>query len=138
MKKILILISLSLLLFSCKEIESEFHYFFKPQKEEIQVSQDFVQGSEDIPLLLGMEKVSDDSVGFDSNSGSIISSSYVTKIDHKKVRNFYIQTLPQMGWKVMKNTESGIGFLREKEKLEIEFLNEEGELITRFFISSSL
>ena len=137
MKKFLTLISLSLLLFSCAEIEIP----AKPtisKPEQLRASEDFVQGSEDIPLLVGMEKISEDSLGFDSNSGSIMSSSYATKIDLEKVRNFYQKTLPHMGWRVSKSDLEKLKFRRDKEKLEIEFVNQDGKDVVRFFISSAL
>ena len=66
--------------------------------DKMDVSEDFAQGSEDVPLLVGMEKIFDESVGFDSESGSIMSSSYTSKISLKKIKNFYSKTLVQMGW----------------------------------------
>jgi hypothetical protein len=103
-----------------------------------QASRDFVQGSEDIPLLLEMQRVSDDNLGFDSNSGSIISSSYETKIPFKMVKEFYLKTLPPMGWNIMKNFENNVSFKRDKENLNIEFLKEDNKKIVKFFISSAL
>lgn len=101
-------------------------------------SEEFAQGSEDIPLLVGMEKISGDSLGFDSNSGSIISSSYEVKADFKKVRNFYLETLPQMGWKLVQNGEKSAVFKRDKEKLEIEFIQNGKMKRVNFFISSAI
>ncbi len=128
---------LTFLLFSCdgellkKEKSTEITQDERP-------SEDFVQGSEDIPLLIGMEKISDESLGFDSPSGSIMSSAYESKIDLEKVRNFYLRTLPQLGWKVEKNDLDKTIFKRERETLEIEFVNQNGKDIVRFFISSAL
>ena len=132
MKKILALILLSFAVFSCSD------FFSGKVDNEMQSSEDFVQGSEDIPLILGMEKIADDSIGFDSSSGSIISSSYTTKIDLKKVRNFYIKTLPDMGWKLVQNGETRVIFKREKENLEIEFSKQNEKKVVRFFISSAV
>jgi len=84
-----------------------------------------------------MEKISEESLGFDSASGSIISSSYTTNLTEKQIRNFYLKTLPQMGWDIVKNVEKGSSFKRENENLEIEFLQENNKLIIRFFISST-
>lgn len=135
MKKFLALISVGFLLFSCSEMKS----FFSTKEQKLKVTEDFVQGSEDIPLLAGMSKISSESVGFDSNAGSIISSSYATKSDLKKVKKFYIETLPQMGWKQVKGANKhSISFKREKEKLEIDFSDEDGKKIVKFFISSAI
>ncbi|MES2961761.1 MAG: hypothetical protein V4694_05195 [Pseudomonadota bacterium] len=136
MKKFLALIPLTFLIFSCaKTIKNN-----APKKEtvEVRVSEDFVQGSEDIPLLVGMNKIFDDSLGFDSSSGSIMTSSYETQIDLERVKNFYHKTLPQMGWKLVSSDITKSKFKREKEKLEIDFVNQNGKDVVRFFLSSAV
>jgi hypothetical protein len=131
MKQILSLIFCSLLISSCSK-----NFFQKSEK--VEASEEFVQGSEDIPLLLGMEKMPDESLGFDTASGSIIASSYTTKNDLQLVKKFYLETLPQMGWKLEQSSHSKTSFNREKEKLEIEFSKENEQKMVKFFISSSL
>jgi hypothetical protein len=131
MQKISLLLLCSFLAFSCSQD------FFK-NPETLKPSQDFAQGSEDIPLLLGMEKMQGESLGFDTAAGSIITSSYTTKNSLQKVRNFYLETLPQMGWKVLQNGENKAMFRREKEKLEIEFSKDGEKKVVTFFISSAL
>lgn len=133
MKKILALILFSFLFASCLQKISQ-----KSEIAEEKVSEEFVQGSEDIPLLVTMEKISEDSLGFDSDAGSIMSSSYQTKTDLKKVRSFYSRTLPQLGWKMIEDSGSQSIFKRDNEKLEIEFINENDKNIVRFFISSAI
>ena len=137
MKKFLTLVSLSILLFSCTKLEFPSKQT-PPQPEALRASEDFVQGSEDIPLLVGMEKISEDSLGFDSDSGSIMSSSYKTKIDLERVKNFYQKTLPHMGWRISKSDLGKLKFRRDKEKLEIDFVSQNGKDVVRFFISSAL
>jgi imidazoleglycerol phosphate synthase glutamine amidotransferase subunit HisH len=137
MKKILTLIPLTFLIFSCvKMVKNTVSQ--KKEPVEIRVSEDFIQGSEDIPLLLGMNKIFDDSLGFDSSSGSIMTSSYETKIDLERVKNFYHKTLPQMGWKLVSSDIAKSKFKRGKEKLEIDFVNQNGKDIVRFFLSSAI
>lgn len=133
MQKFLSLVVISFLTFSCLENFQKSEIVEEPTEE---ASQDFVQGSEDIPLLVGMEKISDDSLGFDSSVGSIMASSYETKTDLEKIKNFYLKTLPQMGWNLKENNVGKLSFEREKEKLEIEFVNQDGRDLVRFFISS--
>lgn len=133
MKKILVLLSISFLLFSC----SEKIFQKKVAQPEYEASEEFVQGSEDIPLLMGMEKISEDSVGFDTDSGSIVSSNYETKLDLEKVQKFYLRTLPQMGWKLVKSEIAKATFKRENENLEIDFVNQDGKDVVKFFLSSS-
>jgi imidazoleglycerol phosphate synthase glutamine amidotransferase subunit HisH len=138
MKKILLLLPF-FLLFSCSyldQLDKEIQKLVHHEKSELEPLEDFVQGSEDIPLLVGMEKISDGTLGFDSASGSIITSSYSTNIEQKKIKTFYLQTLPQMGWNITRNAENSINFKREKENLEIEFAKEERAQVVRFFVSS--
>lgn len=110
----------------------------KPQEEELQASSDFVQGSEDVPLMFGMSRVFDDSLGFDSAVGSISSSSYLTPYAAKQVQDFYAKTLPQMGWKIQQSDATRSVFVRDSEKLVIEFMKQESRQVVSFFISSSL
>jgi hypothetical protein len=146
MKKILSLILLTIFTCSCEDfsLQNLKKSFSKnlesiaKKDREIVASEEFAQGSEDVPLLLGMEKIYEDSIGFDSNSGSIVSSTYTSDLDQKAVRDFYIKTLPQMGWKIVKNLETKVAFKRDKENLDIEFLKEGDKEVIRFFISSAL
>ena len=132
MKKFLTLILISTLVFSCTKKSSKddkvFHY---------KALEEFVQGSEDIPLIAGMHRILEDVVGFDTNSGSIINSSYSTKLDLEKIKEFYLKTLPTMGWIVVKQSDSKLNFKREKEKLEIYFKkNKKASNVVKFFLSS--
>ena len=137
------LISASFLLFSCNlqkkpEIENLDFAANKNKNYEI-ASSDFVSSSQDIPLLDALKQINDDeSLGFDSDSGSISSASYESSISLAKVKNFYLKTLPQMDWKLTGNEEDKLSFTREKEKVEIEFINKDGANIVRFFMSSTL
>ncbi len=146
MKKIIPLIVVTFFTCSCedfflqkmkKSVENTIDSFSQKDHDVI-ASEEFAQGSEDIPLLLGMEKVSEDSLGFDSNSGSIVSSTYSSNLDKNEIRNFYIKTLPTMGWKIIKNIETKVMLKRDKESLEIEFLKEGEKEVVRFFISSAI
>lgn len=131
MKKIILPILCIFLLSSCEK-----GFFKKDQK--IRASEEFAQGSEDIPLLVGMTKLSNESMGFDTDAGSIMTSSYTTKNDLEEVHVFYLKTLPQMGWKVMRDEKKKVVFRREKEKLEIEFFTQKGKNVVKFFLSSAL
>lgn len=102
------------------------------------VSKSFVQGSEDIPLLEGMKRDSVNNIGFDSAIGSITSSSYTTDIEISDLRLFYVETLPQMGWKNVRNKKNQLVFARDEEKLEIDFDSEDDKNLVKFLISSSL
>lgn len=143
MKKICALLLLTFL-FSCclvKKFDNPVKPIETPIKEEsakIEVSHDFAQGSEDVPLLVGMEKIFEESLGFDSSSGSIMSSSYETKIGSEEIKSFYQKTLPQMGWKMKKTITKKLVFKRENESLEIEIFKKSNKTIVKFFISSAV
>ncbi|MSP33466.1 MAG: hypothetical protein EXR06_01010 [Rickettsiales bacterium] len=99
----------------------------------------FVAGSKDIPLAAGLNKVSDEDLDFDSASGSIIAITYKSSDDLQKVKDFYTKTLPQLGWKNLKNNQPKVELLRfkrDKEKLEIEFLNYNGDDLVKFFVET--
>jgi hypothetical protein len=133
MKNILTLLLFACLAFSCLQKVSK-----QDGSSEFAASEEFVQGSEDIPLLRGMEKMPDESLGFDSNSGSVISSSYKSEVELKKVKNFYLKTLPRMGWNTTSDSNNCIEFTRENEKLEIEFEEQDDVNMVKFFISSGI
>ncbi len=150
MKKINLFAIILSLTISCAPQNQKIEINEKAKPKKIIVSQDFAQGSEDIPLLKGMKKIFNDGVGFDSANGSIMSSAYKTEDDFELIKKFYLQNLPQMGWKFRKNKNPAITpeeqslqsqklqFKRENEQLEIEFLQKGEEKIVKFFISSAL
>ena len=114
MKKITLTLLALFLVFSCSE---KFDFFVNNNEDKLAASDEFVQGSEDIPLLIALEKTSDEAIGFDSHSGSIISSSYKSEIPNNEIRNFYVKTLPQMGWKIIKNLENKAVFKKRKREV---------------------
>ncbi len=144
MKKIITIFLAAIFTFSCSEnfnFQNPFQTIEDENleiKEEIEISQEFVQGSEDIPLISGMTKSEDSSIGFDSSSGSIISSSYESTKNKKAIAEFYLNSLPQLGWQIINKNENKISFKRDNEELEIEFTSEQQKEIITFFISSNL
>ena len=124
MRKILTIFFTAFLLSSC--IQDDVEQVEKPKITNQELSAtDFVKGSEDIPLLNNLEQIESDNVSFDSEAGSIASVDYSSSIDLEAVQEFYLKTLPQMGWKLTHNDLRSSRFTRDGEKLEIEFI--EGE-----------
>lgn len=123
MKKFIALTTF-LLIFSCKFID-QIHI---PGLNDEKNTQEFVEGSQDIPLATGLKPIKDDAISFDSPAGSILSISYKSKSKLAHVRDFYLKTLPQLGWKIVKKHQPSqldiIDFKRGQEKLEIEFIEE--------------
>ncbi len=101
-------------------------------------SEQYVIGSDDIPLVSGLSLIEDDSSSFDAMFGNIVISKYVGDVKLQSVKDFYLKTLPQLGWKVINNKKDNISFVREKDNLEIKFNSSGNKLYVRFFISSLL
>lgn len=124
--KIFVLI-FAILLGSCVASDLQYHL---QDRQKI-----YILGSDDIPLFTGLTLIEDDSSDFDSVLGSISISKYSGNVTVKDVQDFYIKTLPQMGWMLTKIKGSDLSFSREKDRLEIKFSSENSALIVRFFIS---
>lgn len=126
-----ILFATSCNIFSSQESQGEQNF----QNQEINMQ--FVEGSQDIPLAKGLNKIEKDSLSFDSFAGNVISVSYKSKVSLEEIEDFYIQTLPQMGWKIVKHHRptsiKAIDFERKNEKLEIEFVKESGKKMVKFY-----
>lgn len=129
--KILCVFFLLLNFFSCS-------FFYQNSREIKTLENSFVEGSSDIPLLIGMKKVSDDDLGFDSSNGSISSAIYSFENDHKKISEFYVNTLEQLGWKKISQLDNKIIFQREKQNLTLEINQQRSFNTIKFFISSLL
>ena len=133
MKKVIWFICASLVLSSCS---------LKPKKGvsdyEKNLMNGYVHGSEDIPLVKSLVKINSGNVGFNSNSGSIYATTYRSWRDLDQVRDFYIRTMPQLGWTMIQETLEGFIYVRGKEKVEMTFAQENGQNFVRFLISSGV
>jgi hypothetical protein len=98
----------------------------------------YVLGTNDVPLFSGLEFVEEDSANFDTMIGNIVISKYVGDFKLKPVKDFYLQTLPQLGWILVDNKADKISFKREKDKLEIKLSYASRGLYVRFLVSSVL
>ncbi len=98
----------------------------------------YVLGSSDIPLIDGLELMEEDSTSFDTMSGDIVISKYEGNLKLESVKDFYLTTLPQLGWRLVDKKSQKMSFKREKDKLEIKFDYASKGLYVRFFISSVL
>ncbi|MBT5429767.1 MAG: hypothetical protein HOK89_07585 [Rhodospirillaceae bacterium] len=75
----------------------------------------FISILNDVPLMSGLKIQKQTALIFDTPSGRIVEVAAVGKIPLLKVREFYADTLPQLGWRdVGKNI-----FSRDKEILSI-------------------
>lgn len=80
----------------------------------------FIEGLEDVPLMDGISQIQKDTISF-GNEESRFVEAYLTssKIGFKAIENFYIKTLPQLGWTYQGKDANTLLFYRENEMLEI-------------------
>ncbi len=90
-------------------------------------AQQFVPGTEDVPLMRELSPVKDSDIVFDKPEGRIIEASARGKVTKAAVRSFYASTLPQLGWKA-----SGESWTRETETLHLDFAGHDGDLWVTF------
>ena len=71
----------------------------------------------DLPLMSGFVELEDSAVIFDKPSGRIVETIATGTASKEKAMNFYLQSLPQLGWEAI-----GEGrYVREDELLKLEF-----------------
>lgn len=93
----------------------------------------FIEGTEDIPLMPGLEEDVDASTTFDTPQGRLLEAYAIGAMSRQQVLRFYQETMPQLGWKRKgENT-----YFREGEMLTIDFPkppgNVQGPAITVHF-----
>ena len=90
-------------------------------------AQQFVPGTEDVPLMKELAPVKGTDLVFDKPEGRIIEASARGKVTKAAVRSFYASTLPQLGWK-----PSGESWTRETETLHLDISGRDGDLWVTF------
>jgi hypothetical protein len=90
-------------------------------------AQQFVPGTEDVPLMKELAPVKGSDLVFDKPEGRIIEASARGKVTKAAVRSFYASTLPQLGWK-----PSGESWTRETETLHLDISGRDGDLWVTF------
>jgi hypothetical protein len=98
----------------------------------------FVPGLNDLPLMPGLAVKSETPVMFDTPGGRIIEVFAAGKISGPRIRRFYLETLPQLGWQASRKTGQNIEFRRDKELLKIEISDDnKGTRVVRFSVVPS-
>jgi hypothetical protein len=92
---------------------------------------EFVAGTEDVPLMQGLAPVDGNSLAFDKPEGRIVEAEARGPLARAKVRDFYDTTLPQLGW----SAAGRDAWLRDGERLHIEFGGRDGDLTVGFTLS---
>ena len=86
---------------------------------------------DDLPLMAGMREIAEDAVIFDEPGGRIVETTVVTSWPEEKVKAFYAETLPPLGWR----SAGPAQFRRDDEQLAIAFHATSGENLVSFSIT---
>jgi hypothetical protein len=92
---------------------------------------EFVAGTEDVPLMPGLVTVTGKSLAFDKPEGRIVEAEARGPITRAKARDFYNTTLPQLGW----SADGADRWRREGEVLRIVYDGKDGNLVVGFTLS---
>jgi hypothetical protein len=80
---------------------------------------DFLKAIEDVPLAAGLTEQAEPVV-FESDQGRLVKTSAGGHADYSSVRDFYLASLPSLGWKREGNGPGGkLVFTREHEQLTL-------------------
>ncbi len=87
---------------------------------------DFVSGFEDIPLMEGLKQIESDDIAFGNEETRYLEAQLVAvrKKNFQNIKDFYIKTLPQLGWTLKESSASFLRFYRETDILEINRISE--------------
>tara|TARA_B100000482_G_scaffold48974_1_gene32644 strand:- start:16 stop:396 length:381 start_codon:yes stop_codon:yes gene_type:complete len=91
-------------------------------------SEKFITGFSDLPIMPGMQELPDANISFDTASGRIVEAFAKTEQNVEKILSFYKNVLPQLGWRVKKDTM----FVRDTEILNLDLRKERDSVIVQF------
>ncbi len=80
----------------------------------------FLEGLEDVPLADGLKQIDNGALSFGNEEIRLVEVFYsVENNSFERIKKFYNETLPQMGWKTKKQKDYHLIWEREGEILEI-------------------
>ena len=91
-------------------------------------SEKFITGFSDLPIMPGMQELPDANISFDTASGRIVEAFAKTEQNVEKILSFYKNVLPQLGWKVKRDTM----FVRDTETLNLDLRKDGDSVIVQF------
>jgi hypothetical protein len=94
-------------------------------------AEEFVAGTEDVPLMPGLTFVVGSDLVFDKPEGRIVEAQAQGALSRAKVQVFYAASLPQLGWKKIGADQ----WQRDAERLKLDFRGQDGHLTVGFTIS---
>src|SRR5579863_2863615 len=94
-------------------------------------AEEFVSGTEDVPLMTGLAITPGSALVFDKPEGRIVEAQAHGALARAKVEAFYDASLPQLGWKRIASDR----WQRDAERLKLDFTGTDGHLTVGFTIS---
>ena len=88
----------------------------------------FINGFNDVPLMLGMTEAIESNVAFDTVQGRILVSFARSRESKDKIIAFYEESLTQLGWEMKEDGR----FVRGVEILNVDFFPDGEYLVVRF------
>lgn len=80
-------------------------------------AEEFVAGTEDLPLMPGLRPLPNSAIVFDKPEGRIVEARAEGSTTREKVEAFYTASLPPLGWKPAGRDV----WLRDAERLRLDF-----------------
>ena len=94
-------------------------------------AEQFVVGTEDVPLMPGLTFIKGSDLVFDKPEGRIVEAQAQGMVSRGKVLAFYTASLPQLGWQ-----KTGVDqWQRDTECLKLDFDGKDGHLTVGFTLS---
>ena len=94
-------------------------------------AEQFVAGTEDLPLMPGLKPVANSDMVFDKPEGRIVEARAEGATTRAKVEAFYAASLPPLGWKPAGRDV----WQRDTERLRLDFAGSGGRLAVGFSLS---
>ena len=92
---------------------------------------EFVAGTEDVPLMPGLKPIPNSDVVFDEPEGRIVEARAEGATTRAKVEAFYAASLPPLGWRPAGRDQ----WRRDAERLKLDFAGARGQLAVGFTLS---
>jgi len=94
-------------------------------------AEEFVAGTEDVPLMPGLRPLANSDIVFDKPEGRIVEARAEGLTTRDKVEAFYAASLPPLGWKPAGRDV----WQRDAERLRLDFAASRGKLGVGFTLS---
>jgi hypothetical protein len=94
-------------------------------------AEEFVAGTEDVPLMPGLKPLRNSDIVFDKPEGRIVEAKAEGATSREKVEAFYAASLPALGWKSVGRDI----WQRDAERLRLDFTGAAGKLAVGFTLS---